>query len=494
MSARACSSLPARRAGADVDNPLRRLKSLGAKVTWIIGLVSGVAVLIVSGWAGLRSYQHLQQQSIETVVSQARVVATYSSAAFAFGDREIAAEILAALHVVEGVERAYLVDREGKVLADFTPSGEPAPPLKPHAAGRHEVKGGYVFVTPVQDQAGVHGRLQVEVRNSGLRREAIFSALQSGLLSMAAVAFAFFLGRTLHPILTRPIVLLEAAAQRVRDTGDFSTRVPVVDDDELGRLTEAFNEMLGRIEHYEQELLSAHQESQESRERLHLATEAADVGLWDVDLSAGTLFWPRRVQAMFGIACDRAVSMDDFVKGLHPDDRERVTAAFNTATDPERRAVYEVEYRAIGLDDGVERWVAAKGRGVFDASGRCRRVIGTAIDITRRKADEESLRKSEEQLRLADRRKDEFLAMLAHELRNPLAPIANASALLPRISDDPQKISNLSELIGRQVRHMTALVDDLLDVSRVTRGLIDVEESDVELRSVLQAAIEQARP
>ena len=67
---------------------------------------------------------------------------------------------------------------------------------------------------------------------------------------------------------------------------------------------------------------------------------------------------------------------------------------FASAADPVRRAVYDVEYRTIGRDDGIERWIAAKGRGVFDASGRCVRVIGTAIDITRRKADEQALRES----------------------------------------------------------------------------------------------------
>ena len=475
-------------------SPLHRLPTLGAKVTAIIGLISGLAVLFVSGWSGARSYQHLREQNIETVVSQARIVATYSSAAFAFGDRETAAETLAALRVVDGVERAYLIDRQGKVLADFTPTGVPSPPPRLYGNGRWARPGGFVFVTPVEDRAGLHGRLQVEVRTAALRREALLAALQAALLSIGAIAFAIVLGRKLHPLFTQPILRLEAAAQRVRDTGDFSTRVPVQDHDELGRLTEAFNEMLGRIEHHERALRAAHEEAEASREQLALATDAADIRLWDVDLVAQTLYWPMPVKRMFGILTDRPVSMDDFFAGLHPDDRDRVAEAFASAVDPERRAVYDTEYRTIGRDDGVLRWVAAKGRGLFDAEGRCVRVIGTAIDITRRKADEQALRDSEEQLRLADRRKDEFLAMLAHELRNPLAPIATASALLARVGSDPHKVQQASELIGRQVRHMTALVDDLLDVSRVTRGLIDIERIDVELRAVVQAAIEQARP
>ena len=148
----------------------------------------------------------------------------------------------------------------------------------------------------------------------------------------------------------------------------------------------------------------------EREEQLRLATEAADVGLWDVDLISNTLYWPARVKAMFGIAAEVAVSMADFYAGLHPEDLERTTAAFLAAADPAQRALYDVEYRTIGKDDRRIRWVAAKGRGVFNESGDCIRVIGTAIDVTERKADEVRLRELNEMLEqrvaeaLADRK------------------------------------------------------------------------------------------
>jgi PAS domain S-box-containing protein len=127
-------------------------------------------------------------------------------------------------------------------------------------------------------------------------------------------------------------------------------------------------------------------------EQLRLATDAAEIGLWDVDPLADTLYWPPRMKAMFGISPDRPVSMQDFYDGLHPEDRAMVAAAFAAAHDPCRRALYDVEYRAVGKEDGGVRWIAAKGRGVFDESGRCTRVIGTAIDITARKQAEDQLR------------------------------------------------------------------------------------------------------
>lgn len=126
----------------------------------------------------------------------------------------------------------------------------------------------------------------------------------------------------------------------------------------------------------------------ESEERLRLAVDNAEVGFWDVDMVNDRLIWPVRTKAMFGISPDVPVTMNDFYNGLHPDDRDATAAAFNAAADPTTRALYDVEYRTIGKEDGIERWVAAKGRGIFDANGRCVRVAGTALEITDRKSAE----------------------------------------------------------------------------------------------------------
>jgi PAS domain S-box-containing protein len=97
-------------------------------------------------------------------------------------------------------------------------------------------------------------------------------------------------------------------------------------------------------------------------------------------------------------------------------------------------------------------------------------------------------------LKEQDRRKDEFLAMLAHELRNPLAPIASAAELLKIGTASEERVRRSSEVISRQVKHMTSLVDDLLDISRVTRGLIQLERVPVDVGAILRSAVEQSRP
>ncbi|MGA7809546.1 ATP-binding protein [Bradyrhizobium sp.] len=121
-------------------------------------------------------------------------------------------------------------------------------------------------------------------------------------------------------------------------------------------------------------------------EQLRLATESSEVGLWDVDPIADKLCWPPRVKAMFGISADVEVSMADFYAGLHPEDLPHTAASYAAACDPSVRSLYDAEYRTIGKEDGIIRWVAAKGRGLFNDRGECIRVIGTAIDITAKKS------------------------------------------------------------------------------------------------------------
>jgi PAS domain S-box-containing protein len=190
----------------------------------------------------------------------------------------------------------------------------------------------------------------------------------------------------------------------------------------------------------------------EAEERLRLATQAADIGFWDVDTVRGILTWSPPVRAMFGVAEHAPVSMDVFYGGLHPDDRDATIAAYRAACDPARRLLYDVEYRTIGQEDGVIRWVAAKGRALFDQAGRCYRVIGTAIDITTRKAAEEELRRLNATLerRVADAIAEREVAMsrlhemqkletigqlsggIAHDFNNLLTPIFGALDWLQR--------------------------------------------------------------
>jgi signal transduction histidine kinase/ActR/RegA family two-component response regulator len=145
---------------------------------------------------------------------------------------------------------------------------------------------------------------------------------------------------------------------------------------------------------------------------------------------------------------------------------------------------------------------------IFESDGRVRGIFIQGSDVTEQALAESELTRVNEELAKTvrsqattqaklletDSRKDEFLAMLAHELRNPLAPISAAAELLQRTKLDGEQVRKTSQIIGRQVRHMTGLVDDLLDVSRVTRGLIDLDSVLLDVRHLVNDAIEQVTP
>ena len=195
----------------------------------------------------------------------------------------------------------------------------------------------------------------------------------------------------------------------------------------------------------------------ESEEQLRLATEAAEIGLWDLDTGSDSLYWPARVKAMFGISADASVSMDDFFGCLHPDDKARTSAAFAAAVDPAQRALYDVEYRTVGKEDRMVRWVAAKGRAVFDGD-RCIRVLGTAIDITARKAAEKRLRQLNEDL---ERRVAEALAE-----RKVFADIVESTDALVLVLDPQFCIMAINRATADELHRVygfrAAVGDDLL--------------------------------
>jgi PAS domain S-box-containing protein len=167
-----------------------------------------------------------------------------------------------------------------------------------------------------------------------------------------------------------------------------------------------------------------------------------------------------------------------------PEDQPEVHAAIDAAIRD--KAMFQIEHRVRRLD-GSQAWMSSRAVPMLDAEGRIHEWIGAASDITERKLAEEKLRES-------DRRKDEFLAMLAHELRNPLAPIGAAAELLQRARIDEALVRKTSRIVGRQVAHMTGLIDDLLDVSRVTRGLVALDKATLDIGAIMMDAVEQVTP
>jgi PAS domain S-box-containing protein len=228
-----------------------------------------------------------------------------------------------------------------------------------------------------------------------------------------------------------------------------------------------------------------------SEQRLALAMEVAQLGTWYWDLDSGAVVPDERCRAMCGLPGGSAPLDPDALRArIHRDDWPRVQQAFERSLASDGSGRYAEEFRWVHADGRVV-WTAARGSVQFQprtgGGSRAVAMLCSMTDITERRQMIEALRE-------ADRRKDEFLAMLAHELRNPLAPINTASHVMKLSQGDPARVLGASEIISRQVGHLTRLVDDLLDVSRVTRGLVELERRPLDLTSVVSTAIEQVKP
>ncbi len=218
-----------------------------------------------------------------------------------------------------------------------------------------------------------------------------------------------------------------------------------------------------------------------SEERLRLAQTVARVGAWEWDPVTDRCFLSPECHDLFGLEPGGPRNLGELLMRIE----ERDMRAVKTALDSCRTSgVREFEYRYRHPARGL-RWIHSKAGRVLHADRP--RIVGIHLDVTERKHAEEALQE-------LNQRKDEFLAMLAHELRNPLAPIRNAAQILRLHAKGNPKLEWARAVIERQSRHLTRLVDDLLDVSRIVRGQITLEKAPVDLSDVVRHALETSRP
>lgn len=211
------------------------------------------------------------------------------------------------------------------------------------------------------------------------------------------------------------------------------------------------------------------------------STEAA-LGLTGL----GTLSWGRRddriecsqrTRDIFGFAAGQGCTWADFEQRILPEDRGRARLAF------ESRGHFRVQFR---IDRGGVRHLVCLGAEQDDGAGGAL-LAGVFEDVTERESQAQDLRDAAE-------RKDEFLALLSHELRNPLAPIVTAASILSRTAPDPATAQKMGRLIQRQAGHMATLLADVLDVCRINKGLFTLARRTIDFGDVVATAVEQTSP
>lgn len=236
-------------------------------------------------------------------------------------------------------------------------------------------------------------------------------------------------------------------------------------------------------------------------EQIQLSKEAAELGTFDMELETGYMHWDERCRTLFGISHQEPVSFDiDFIKRLHPDDQQRVVEVVNRAFDKSvSNGNYDVEYRTIGAEDGIVRWVRAKGKVYFNALDKPLRFIGSVIDITdqvtaiqkieklveartRELAQaNDALHHTNENLKRSNAYLGEFAHAASHDLKEPIRKIQTFASRLNETLNDrmDQREIDLFHRMQAATQRMALLVDDLLTYSEISASPIQMEEVDL---------------
>jgi signal transduction histidine kinase len=224
-----------------------------------------------------------------------------------------------------------------------------------------------------------------------------------------------------------------------------------------------------------------------SEERLRLANEAARIGSYDLDVRSGTLVGSPELHELLDVEAGGTLR-ERASRAIHADDVTMAVAAYEHSLEPMGTGRVQLEVRVL-RSDGSTRWLSWVGRTHFETGPGGRmpiRQVGAVVDITER-------RHAEAKLREEDRKKDEFLAMLSHELRNPLAAIRSSVHVLDRAQPGSAPARRAHGIIDRQAGQLTRLVDDLLDVTRIARGKLRLQREPVELGEIVRRTVDDLR-
>ncbi len=222
------------------------------------------------------------------------------------------------------------------------------------------------------------------------------------------------------------------------------------------------------------------------QDRLALALEAVKMGAWEWNPISGLTVWNSQMYALIGLqAHSVAPGYAVFMHAVHPDDRAAMDSKL--AESIAGKAELAIEFRVIRADTGEERWLASRGRARYGADGKAVVLHGVSFDITERI-------RNEQRLRSISQRRAEFLAVLGHELRNPLVPLFYVANTLEASKTSTVETVQAAQVIRRQVMQLTRLVDDLLEVSRIEQGKVELRKELVAVEAAVAAAVETVMP
>jgi signal transduction histidine kinase/HAMP domain-containing protein len=469
-----------------IRSSIRNRLMLMMTVTTLLALLIAGAVMVAYD---VRSYQASWEADLST---QAEILGRATAPALAFNDRSVALENLSLLSARPKITAGAVYTSQGTLFASYRRgNAEEAPiPQRPGELGVRREGNELVVFRELADRNEVIGTVYLRAQYELTERLLTFLMIIAGVIALSLLV-AVWLSFWLQRAVTEPIESIASVAHRVQEQRDFSLRAERSTEDEIGYLADSFNGMLAELEHEmgerrgaERGLIAAQDALNKLNQRLQIALDAGELGDWNWDAATDGMTLGGRAARTVGLLPDVPYSRARIRQLLPPEDAERAREALDRALA--ERTDYGCEYR-VNLSDNRQIWIAARGRGRYAEDGTVLGMTGVMQDVTRRKSEEQALRE-------ADTRKDEFLAILAHELRNPLAPLRTSLHILRIAENDKAMVQQARDVMDRQIRQLVRLVDDLLDISRISTGKLELKRERVSLLVIAERALESARP
>ena len=461
---------------------LREFPTIRGKLVAVMVVTTGTALLVAGVFLAIYAFNSYRSSWRADLGTEASILALSTGPALAFDDQQVATRNLAALQARPEIAVAALYDAHGNLYAQFRRSGENFPATRLTLSGNRITGREVEFTQPLVWNGERLGTLYLRARYELGPRLLAYS----GIIVLAAglgMTVALLLATALQRVVTEPLDEIVRVARQIQSGRDYSMRARHSTHDELAVLIDAVNSMLDEIQARTLAQERGNAALQES-ERLYRAIgESMNYGVWVCDATGRNIYASESFLKLIGLTQAQCADFN-WVSVLHPDDRAATVAAWRDCV--RRGGTWYREHRCKGID-GRYHAILAQGVPIRNESGAITGWAGFNLDIHR-------LKDTETQLREANRRKDEFLATLAHELRNPLAPIRHAVRFLHATGVSEEKRQWGREVIARQVDRMALLLDDLLEVSRITRGSLELSRSNVSLDQLVTQAVETARP
>ena len=455
------------------DFPIKR------KLAGVI-LLTSFAVLGLTSCAllGYELYSY-KESTRRTMTTLGQIIADSSTAVLIYDDRKLAAEILSGFRAEPEIAAAALYDKQGRLYVGY-PADRPSTdfPVQPGLDGIRFAPHHVTLFKPVVEGRNRVGTLYLRGDLSGMyRRLGVYGLVLLSVLGCSGIV-ALVLSNFFQRLIAQPILELATTARLVSENRDYSMRAVKLSNDELGGFTEAFNSMLNQIQH-------SHSALRASEERLSAVFQQAGAGIAQTDLSGRFVMVNDRYCEIVGRTRESLLQlrMQDIIHAA--DIGHHLFLMENSARDA---SSFVIETRYDRPAGGFV-WVRNSVAFICNAQRVVESALAVTEDITSSKRIEKELERARDEALAASRAKDDFLAALSHELRTPLNPVLLLASEAAEDLSLPEAVRGDFATIRKNVELEARLIDDLLDLTRITRGKLPLDMQPHDIHAILRDAL-----